>query len=373
MAAAAQRLESLDVFRGVTIAAMILVNNPGDWSVVFPPLQHAYWTGLNGADLVFPWFLFIMGAAMPLAFARRHARGQPLAQLYVRIARRVVVLMLVGLALNAVADWPGIGPLRIPGVLQRLAWSYLIAAPIVLHFEVRGWIGAAVVLLLAHWALLRLVPFDGFPGGTMTPEHNLARHLDLLVFGRHSLAIPIDPEGLLGTLSSAATVLGGAAVGRMMPVEGDRLVPLGRLAIAGAAAIVLGTIWALVLPLSKPLWTGSFVLLVSGLATVVLTAAYLVVDVLGLRRWALPFRWLGANPLLIYAASELVGHLLDQWPILRAGESTTPKAWLFWSGLEPALRPRSPQLASLLFGGAYVLMWIAVAGLLSRRQIRLQA
>jgi predicted acyltransferase len=369
---AAHHVESLDVFRGATIAAMILVNNPGDWSAVFRPLQHAPWTGLTAADLVFPWFLFIMGVAMPFAFARRHERGQPVVRLYFRIVQRVVLLIALGLVLNAVAAWPAITPLRIPGVLQRIAVSYLIAAPIVLHLRSSHWMIAAALFLLGHWALLALLPFDGLPAGTMTPGHNLALYLDRFVFGRHSLTIPIDPEGLLGTLSSAATVLGGALVGRMLQAGADETVRLRRLALAGIVAVVSGLAWSTLLPLSKPLWTGSYVLVVSGLATLVLAVTYFVVDVRRARKWAGPLLWLGVNPLAIYFLSELTGHLIERVSIVRAGVSTTAKSWLFWGMLEPALRPRPTEWASLLFGVAYVGLWIGVAAVLYHRQIRIQ-
>ncbi len=372
MKIAAHHLESLDVFRGATIAAMILVNNPGDWSAVFPPLLHEYWTGCAFADVVFPWFIFIMGVAMPFAFARRHERGHAARHLYRRIGRRVALLIALGLVLNAVAAWPAVFPLRFPGVLQRIALSYLIAAIIVLHLNVSGWVLAVVILLVGHWALLTLVPFGGYPGGTLTPDHNLARYVDTLVLGRHALAIPNDPEGLLGTLPAAATALVGALAGqlvRRVPNDSGRL---GLLAIGGTGAFALGLLWSRVLPLSKPLWTGSYVLVVTGLAILALAVAYLVIDVCGLRLWARPFLWLGVNPLAMYFLSEVVGHLLEQSWIRDAGTTTTPKAWLFWRILEPALDPRPPEWASFTFGAAFVGLWMAVAGALYQRRIRIQ-
>jgi predicted acyltransferase len=369
---AAHHVESLDVFRGATIAAMILVNNPGDWSAVFPPLLHAYWTGCTFADLVFPWFIFIMGVAMPFALARRQERGEPTSHLYRRIFQRVILLVVLGLILTIVATWPAVFPLRFPGVLQRIALSYLIAAVIVLRLNVSGWMTAIVVLLLGHWALLALVPFGGFPGGTLTPDHNLARYLDTLVFGSHALTIPNDPEGLLGTLPAAATALVGAVAGHLIQKATNDVRRVGGLAVSGAAALVTGLIWSRVLPLSKPLWTGSYVMVVTGLAMLLLALSYLVVDARGLRTWARPFLWLGVNPLAIYFMSEVVGHLLERPWIHQAAGRTTPKAWLFWRFLEPALHPRPAEWASLVFGVAFVGLCVLVAGLLYQRQIRIQ-
>jgi predicted acyltransferase len=357
---AAHHLESLDVFRGLTVAAMILVNNPGDWTAVFPQLVHAYWTGCTFADLVFPWFIFMMGVALPFAFARRRQRGHGSPQIYRRIARRVVLLIALGLVLNAVAAWPAVFPLRFPGVLQRIALSYLIAAVVVLQFDVRGWAAVATALLLGHWALLVLVPFAGHAAGTMTPDQNVARFVDTQLLGRHLLLIPIDPEGLLGTLSSAATALLGAVVGHLLQQPVGAAGRIRRLIIGGAFAVITAIAWSRFLPISKPLWTGSFALLTSGLGTLLLAALYGVIDVRGLHRWWRPFLWLGVNPLAIYFLSEVVGHL-----------QVGVKAWLYWTVLTPAM-PNRMAWASLIFAIGFVGVWIAVAGVMYRRRIRIQ-
>jgi predicted acyltransferase len=369
---ASHHVESLDVFRGATVAAMILVNNPGDWSFVSGPLLHAYWFGCTFADLVFPWFIFIMGVAMPYAFARRRERGGPVTDLHRRIVKRAVILIGLGLLLTVVSAWPAVFPLRLPGVLQRIALSYLCAAFIVLHLDVGGWAIAAAGLLAAHWALLALVPFGGFPGGTITPDHNIARYLDTLVFGRHVLAIPNDPEGLVGTLTAIATALTGALCGEMMRRAGSHGARTLRLLAAGAVCVAAGLLWSRVLPLSKPLWTGSYVLYVTGLGMLVLAVTYLVVDVRGLRAWARPFLWLGVNPLAIYVLSEVGGHLIEKPWVHQARGLTTAKAWVFWRYLVPAVPSWPLERVSLVFGLGYVGLWMLVAGLLYRRRIRIQ-
>ncbi len=360
MKIAAHHVESLDVFRGLTVAAMILVNNPGDWTAVFQPLLHAYWTGWTFADLVFPWFIFVMGAAMPFAFSRRRAGGLSMRHIYRRILRRAVLLIALGVVLNAVSAWPDAGPLRYPGVLQRIALAYLIAAPIVLHADLAGWATATVVLLAAHWALITLVPFGGYSAGTLSPDHNLPRYVDAMIFGSHAMTAPIDPEGLLGTMTAAATALCGALAGEALRRLTTDRARLRWLAGGGAAALVLGLLWSTRLPISKPLWTGSFVLVTSGLGALALASVYYIVDVRDWRGWARPFVWLGVNPLVIYFLSEVVGHL-----------QTRPKSWLYWTILEPSMA-REPELASLLFGIAFVSFWIVVALVLYRRQIRVQ-
>jgi predicted acyltransferase len=369
MTIAGHRLESLDVFRGATIAAMILVNNPGDWSAVLPPLLHAGWTGWTFADLVFPWFIFIMGVALSLVFRRREVSGQPLSTFHRRVWRRTVALIALGLFLNAVAAWPDISPLRVPGVLQRIAVSYLMAAVALSYLNETGLIAAVILLLICHWAVLSQMPFDGWPAGTLTPEHNVARYVDTLVFGRHQI-MPTDPEGLLGTIPATATALLGAIAGRWIDrTPGEKQRVLG-LVIAGGGSVLTGLVWSNVLPISKPLWTGSFVLIVTGLGALVWAAIHVVVDVWRWRGWARPLVWLGVNPLAIYVLSETVGHLIaDDWHV--EGKNVAVKVWVFTHLLNSPFGAESTEWASVLFGIAFVATWIGVAGMLYRHRIRL--
>lgn len=363
-----RRVESLDVLRGLAVAGMIVVNNPGDWTVVFPPLLHAYWTGLTLADLVFPAFVFTMGAALPIAAARRRALGPSTDDLHRHIYLRAILLFALGLLLNAVSAWPHVSPLRIPGVLQRIALAYLIAGIVALHVRPSRWLAVAAVLMIGHWALLAFVPFAGHPAGTMAPDANLAGFIDTRVFGRHALTIPIDPEGLLGTLSAAATAVLGAAAGELIRRPSAGVTRTRYLAAAGAVAVGVGYVWSLFLPLSKPLWTGSFVLVTAGVTTLALALIDFEVAVRGRGRWRQPLVWLGANALAIYAGSEVLRRLLDAAVVPQAVGRTTPKAWLFWGVLEPAFRSW-PEVASLVFAVGVLALWMVVAGVLDRRYV----
>jgi predicted acyltransferase len=354
------RIESLDVLRGLAVAGMILVNNPGDWTAVYPPLLHAYWTGLTVADLVFPAFIFAMGVAMPFAFARRRVTEASTREIYKQIARRVTLLIALGLVLNAVNAWPNVSPLRLPGVLQRIALAYFFASIVVLNVRSSRWLLVAASLLVVHWAFLVLVPFGDHPSGAMTPDDNLARSIDTLVFGRHAL-IPNDPEGLLGTLTASATAMFGAAAGEWIRRAPTSAVRLRVLVTGGAVALGLGLLWSRALPLSKPLWTGSFVLVTAGLTTLALALVDFVVDVRGLRRWSRPFVWLGANAIAIYVGSEIVRRLLD-----------ARKAWLFWEVLEPALRPWPLEIASFAIAVGFLAVWIAVGAVLYRYRVNVR-
>ncbi len=372
MKTARHHLASLDAFRGMAIAGMILVNNPGSWNAVFPPLRHADWNGCTFADLVFPSFIFILGVAMSFAFSRRLASGHETVEMYRRIVRRAASLFGLGLILNAVAAYPALDALRIPGVLQRIGLVYLLTAVILLHADAGRRAAIAVALVAGHWALLTLVPFAGHAAGTLTPEINLAGYLDRLVFGRHTLASFGDPEGLLGTLPAVATALAGTLAGQWMRDADSPRRRLIGLVTGGSIAIAAGLAWSTALPLNKALWTGSYALFTAGFAALAFAACYWIIDVQAVGWWARPFVWLGLNPLAVYFLSELTGHLLDQ-PWLRiAGEATDPKTWLYWELLDPLVGGRLEEMGmSLLFALLTLAVWTAVAGLLYRRGVRI--
>ncbi len=363
MKATRHHFVSLDAFRGVTIAGMILVNHPGDWNAVYAPLLHADWNGCTLADLVFPFFLVIVGVATTFAFARRREAGHETRQLYVRIVRRTALLGLLGIVLNTVDVAPAIGYVRLPGVLQRIGVVYLIVAFVVLNTRVRGRIVAIVVLVAAHWALLRFVPFGGYAAGTLLPDANLSSYIDRAIFGHHTLTALGDPEGRLGTLPSVATALCGNVTGVWLRAETSSEWRIVGLAGGGTLIALAGIAWSVTLPLNKQLWTGSFVFYTAGLAALALAACYAAIDFAGLERWSRPFVWLGVNPLAIYFASEFVGHLLER----------TVKWQIFWNGFVPLLSPTaSDELISLLMACCTVVVWTGVAGVLYKRGIRIQ-
>ncbi len=349
-------LESLDAFRGITIAGMILVNNPGNWERVYPTLVHADWNGCTLADLVFPFFIVILGVALSLAVSRRRQSGHQYARLYMRFARRALLLFALGFALNLVGARFALATVRIPGVLQRIAIVYLIAAVITLHTRplVRAII--AGVLLIGHWAILRLAP--------MTPAETIASVIDHAAFGAHLLLPTGDPEGLLGTLSAVASALIGSLAGEWLRSTSSAGAKIRALVVAGAALAVGGYAWSFVLPLNKSLWTGSYALFTTGLAFLAFALCYWLIDVRHDRQWAQPLVWLGLNPLAIYFLAELTGLLL---------EMTSAKTILYWSMLRPAVDPPLGEMAtSLVFAGLTVAFWTVVAGLMFRRGIRVQ-
>jgi predicted acyltransferase len=368
-----EHLASIDAFRGIAVAGMILVNNPGNWNAVFESLTHADWNGCTVADLVFPFFIFVLGVVMPFSFTRRRDRGQADRDLYLRIMRRGVALIGLGLILNFAVPGTSLATLRFPGVLQRIGVVYVISALIVLN-ETRWWQQGAflAIAILGEWLLLRFVPFDG-AGPGLGPRHNLAGYIDKAVFGAHALTRTGDPEGILATLPAVGTALLGAFAGDWLLKAQSPRARVGGLAIGGLVTLAIGMIWARAFPLNKALWTGSFVAVTGGLAALTLAACDYPIDVRQSRGWARPFLWLGFNPLAIYFLSELVGHLFDQPGLRVTGRDTTLKTWLYWEALRPLLHNYlGEEWMSLTYGLLTVAFWTGVAGLLYRRGIRFQ-
>jgi len=363
-------IESLDVFRGLTIASMILVNNPGDWSAVYTPLLHVAWNGCSFADVVFPSFIFIVGVATSFAFTRRRNEGHSAQVIAWRIARRTLLLIALGLVLNLASPPTETHAFRLPGVLQRIALVYAATATFVLWTHVRGRVIGIVVLLAAHTACLLYVPFGGHPAGLLQPGANFATYVDHAILGPHMMTWDVDPEGLFGTLPAIASALLGTLAARWLRSSPNPKRRFAGLLAGGLATLLIGFAWSYVVPLNKNLWTASYVLVTAGIAATVLACCYLVVDVANVRFWGRPFVWLGLNPLAIYFVSELVSHLRD-WPIRVHGDLWTVQSWIFWVVFEPPLSTFLGDPAiSLVVGLLTVSCWIVVARVMYRRGIR---
>jgi predicted acyltransferase len=339
---------------------MILVNNPGTWSAVYPPLLHAEWSGWTYTDTIFPFFLFVSGAAMALSLGRRAAEGASRAQLLRHVAVRAAFLVAIGLALNFVGALAfHRAHLRFPGVLQRIGVCALAAGAVYLLGGARGSAWAAGVLLAGYWPLLGSGPLD--------PESNLAARVDRAVFGAHTWKPTFDPEGLLSTLPAIATMLLGVLAGEPLR-RAERDAPR-RLVLAGAGAAAAGLLWGRVFPINKTLWTSSYALLMSGLAAVVLGALVEVVDRRGIRGWAAPLLWLGRNAIAAFTASTLGAIALIA---IRVDDPAAPGGnRSLWSAIYRSVFDRfaDPRLGSLLFALSYLALWTAVFGVLHRKRI----
>lgn len=356
---------ALDVFRGATIAGMILVNTPGSWSYVYAPLRHAAWHGATPTDLIFPFFLFVVGTAMWFSFARYQHTLSP--ELTKKILRRVGLIFLVGLFLHA---FPFSGDLlsnlRIMGVLQRIALAYGLAAFLVLLLDQRKLLLASAGILLGYWALLRV--FGGVDPYAL--ETNVVGEVDRALFGeRHvwdGFGIPFDPEGLLSTFPAVVTVVMGFIAGKWITTFERREDAVLRMLLAGTLLILGGLAWGMAFPINKPLWTSSYVLYTGGIAFASLAWFIWVIDVKGYRRWTVPLEVYGLNPLFAYVLSGVLARTLTRLIQVPAGDGQTISGytWLYTRIFEPLAGPLN---GSLLFAVSMVaLIWLAVLPLYRR-------
>jgi predicted acyltransferase len=346
------------VFRGLTIAAMILVSTPGTWDAVYWPLDHAAWNGWTPTDLVFPFLLFAMGAAVPLALARR--RGAPRRVGY-HVIRRGVVLFGLGLLLNAIEARPPLVWSTFPflGVLQRIAIVYVVVAWLTERTSRNTQIAVSAASLVAYWAAMTLVPVPGAGAGVLTPDGNLATFIDRWIFGAHLSHGTWDSEGLLSTIPAIATALCGVFAGDWLTQPGSRRYQLVVLWIAGAAATAIGLLWDRAFPINKNLWTSSFTLFTAGLATQLLVVCHWALDVHPWRRWSLPFVAFGRNALAAYFLSVGLDAVLTRWTVTQSEASL--KSEVYWRAFGSWAGPCcGAQAASLLYAITYVGLWAVI-------------
>ncbi|MDC0833274.1 N-acetylglucosamine related transporter NagX [Geitlerinema sp. FC II] len=360
------RLASLDVFRGLAIAAMILVNNPGSWKYTYSPLKHAEWHGFTPTDLVFPAFLFIVGVAMAFSFAKYFRFRRFPFSVYGRILWRSLVLFALGLLLNGfyTYEWDTI---RIMGVLQRISLAYLLASLVVLRLKPLQQMMLAAIVLVAYHLVTIAVPVPGFGVGDLSREGNLVGYLDRLILGQpHLLRDGVfDPEGLLSTLPATVTVLLGYFTGdwlRRQPTDSQTSVGLIVVGIVGA---IVGSLWGSIFPLNKSLWTSSYVVYSAGWCWLLLAILYQVVEVWRWRSWAFPLQVMGRNAIVIFVGSGFLARILLYTSIDTGEEPIALQAWIYqrlfqsWAG---------EFGGSIAYAIANVVLWGAIAYFLYRRR-----
>jgi predicted acyltransferase len=322
-----ERLASLDVFRGVTIAGMMLVNNPGSWSYVYPPLAHAAWDGWTPTDLVFPFFLFIVGVAITFSLGGKLRRGARRTRLVPHILRRSVVLFALGLFLSGFPFFD-FSTLRIPGVLQRIAVCYMFASLIFLFTSIRWQAVIAAALIAGYWIIMKLVPVPatyveevtqrGIAEATpdlalyVAKNANVAAYVDNHLLHGHmwGQTKTWDPEGLLSTIPAIATALLGVLVGHWLRTGRDGRQKTYGLLIAGAAAVAVGYVMNIWFPINKNLWTSSYVVFTAGLAALFLALCYWLVDLKGYKRATTAFAIYGMNAIVVYVLAGVVARVL---------------------------------------------------------------
>lgn len=379
---ASSRWVALDALRGLTIAAMILVNNPGAWGskYQYAPLQHAEWHGCTFTDLVFPTFLFCAGVAIVPALARKLESGAPKGPLVAGIGKRVLWLVLLGMLLSAFplvtfADGkPLFAPLlgvRFPGVLQRIGVCYGMAALLFLCTSARTQWLVLLACLFGYHALITLVPVPGLGAPNLDdPMGTLQGYVDRAVFGNHIwVKGKYDPEGLLSTIPALATALFGVSVGRVLRGTADANAKAKSLLGRGIAGMLVGFAWSFVLPFNKPLWTSSYAVWTAGIATTALGVCVWAFECRPWARFARPLQVYGVNALLVFVGSGLLGRIVGSLLTVPGddGKPVAVKTWFFQHCLHAPIG--DPKLASLAFALLWILGWYAVLAALYRRGI----
>lgn len=359
------RLRSLDAFRGLTIAGMLLVNDPGDWSYVYPPLDHAEWNGWTPTDLIFPFFLFIVGVSLTLSFSRRMEQGATRAELLRKVVTRAAIILGLGLLLNGFPHYD-LGTIRIMGVLQRIAVVYLVTGLVYVttHERAQRWI--VVGLLVGYWAVMKLVPVPGHGAGVLERQGNLAQYVDQLLLGAHRWKPDWDPEGIMSTFPAIATCLLGVSAGRWFRSDRPSVETALGMYVWGVLAMPAGAIWGIWFPINKNLWSSSYVLFTAGFALMLLATLYYFIDIRGRDRWARPLYVFGTNSILAFVASGLFARILLLWKVGAAdGSTVTMYTWLYQHGFASWAGPLNGSLA---FAVAYVLLFLAAMTVLYERK-----
>ncbi len=422
-----KRLLSLDVFRGITIAGMVLVNNPGTWSAIYAPLEHAPWHGITPTDYIFPFFLFIVGVAIPIALSKRLVEKNN-HSVYWKIIQRSAAIYATGLAISALPlfyigettiPWPlkwiaalsmfaallflflrkfkiafaliavwaviilgfyfggytitpyNFGTMRIAGVLQRIAVCYLIVSIIYLNTTWKQQTLIGICLLLLYWILMTTVPVPGCEITTIDDKAcNLAAYIDRTILTEAHIwrsAKVFDPEGILSTMGAIVTTLSGVLTGTWLRTDRSEIEKVGGTFFFGSVLLAVGWSWSLLFPLNKSLWTSSYVLYTSGLALLTLSCCYWLIDIKGWKKWSKPFVIFGVNALALFTFSGIMARVLGIIKVTGSdGTEISLQGWIFKTFF---LSVAEPINASLAYALCFIIFWLFLMWLLWRRRI----
>lgn len=396
-----ERLLSLDVFRGMTIAAMLLVNNPGTWGAIYPPLEHAEWNGWTPTDLIFPFFVFIVGVTTHLSITSRRERGDTDAMLVKQIIRRGAIIFVLGFLMSLfpgyqwgiiegiqnptileriIYRWEHV---RILGVLQRIGLVYIAAGLLTLKTSIKAQVVILAGLLYGYWFAMTLIPvtgtFNGVPGtyiGALllnTPSETVAAHVDRAILGLNHIwsgSVTYDPEGPLSTIPAIGTAMLGIFTGRWIAQPRPLIERISALFAIGCLGMVVGMMWNWVFPINKNIWTSSYVVFTAGMACVSLATIMWIVDWLDIKGWTKPFVIYGMNPIVAFVGSGVLARCIyTLWKVQYQGASTSVETVIYKSVFEPILAPKNASLAMAI---VTVLFWFGILTVLYRRKIFLK-
>ncbi|WDF58560.1 DUF5009 domain-containing protein [Flavobacterium sp. KACC 22758] len=416
-----ERLTSLDVFRGFTILLMTIVNNPGSWSSIYPPLEHAEWHGCTPTDLVFPFFVFIMGTAIPFAMPVKYFDGAVFNKILVRSLRifclglflsvfsrihlfglegipllgvRLVIAFAVAYALLgnfsikvktilavgifiillslAFSGLEHFEDTRIPGVLQRIAIVYFFASILYLKTNLKTQLGVVASILVIYYLLMAFVPVPGFGPANFDKGTNLAAWLDNLVLNGHlwSVSKTWDPEGILSTLPAIGTGILGMYIGQLLNLQTNRTEILKKTAVTGVILLIGGLLWNIIFPINKSLWTSSYVLYTAGIATLCLSLLYYIIDIQGYKKWAKLFLIWGVNPMIVFFFSGIIPRVLGSIQVQNpetGGEEISVLTLIYKHGIAPCFE--NPLNASLAYALSYAVFWSVILWIFYKKKM----
>ncbi|WP_433813042.1 acyltransferase family protein [Flavobacterium johnsoniae] len=416
-----ERLTSLDVFRGFTILLMTIVNNPGSWSSIYPPLEHAEWHGCTPTDLVFPFFVFIMGTAIPFAMPVKHFDGAVFNKILVRSLRifclglflsvfsrihlfglegipllgvrlviafavayallgnfsmKVKIILAVGIFIIllslAFSGLEHFEDTRIPGVLQRIAIVYFFASILYLKTNLKTQLWVVASILVIYYLLMAFVPVPGFGPANFDKGTNLAAWLDNLVLNGHlwSVSKTWDPEGILSTLPAIGTGILGMYIGQLLNLQTNRTEILKKTAISGVILLIGGLLWNIIFPINKSLWTSSYVLYTAGIATLCLSLLYYIIDIQGYKKWAKLFLIWGVNPMIVFFFSGIIPRVLGSIQVQNpetGGEEISVLTLIYKHGIAPCFE--NPLNASLAYALSYAVFWSVILWIFYKKKL----
>ncbi|MBN1271595.1 MAG: DUF1624 domain-containing protein [Candidatus Aminicenantes bacterium] len=344
---------------------MIVVNNPGSWKYVYAPLRHAKWHGWTPTDLVFPFFLFIVGVSLSFSLSKRKAESRENFPLYAKIFRRTIILFGLGLCLYLVPRFD-FSTLRIPGVLQRIAVCYLLASLIFLKVKPGMRLPMSLGLLAAYWLVLKLIPVPGYGAGVLAPEGNLCGYIDTKFLSGHLYTPAFDPEGILSTFPALVTTLLGTFTGDWLRTSRSKTVKVSTLFAAGFVFTLSGLWLDRFLPINKQLWTSTYVIFTAGAALIVLGICYMIVDIWKIKKWSYPFLVFGTNAITVYVGSSLLAKALGFIHISSGRETISLKSFIYGKLLAPWA---GDYVGSLLFPLLLLLIWFFILLPLYKKRI----
>lgn len=354
------RILSVDIFRGATILLMVLVNTPGTWSNVYAPFLHAEWHGYTPTDLVFPFFLFIVGTSIVFSYKNKEVNSNTYKKIIVRTLKLIGLGLFLGAFLIKFPFFKAWENIRFPGVLQRIGVVFFFASILFINFKWKTLVGIAIALLIGYWLMMTLIPVEGVASTLERAPNNFANWLDVQVFGSHNYKPDYDPEGLLSTIPSIASSLLGIFTGLILISKQERKATI--LMGVGGSLLIIGHLWDLVFPINKALWTSSFVLVTAGWANLILALIYYLTDVKQIRFGSI-FRYAGANAIIIYFLSSFIAKVMGQ---IQVGD-TSLHGWLFQKVyVHDAI---SLEMSSLLYGLTVLAFYALLGYVLYQRKI----